>query len=180
MPTLEEMYNSIPIGKRNAVTKERLADMWGYKTERAVRDTIAKLRAIDNGDNYVIVSLSNNKGFYRTDDVKEITAYKRETTNRAKHTFIPLKKVNRVLMDMDSRQLELVPPNRLREAREAAGLKAKEVITIIQEYDSTFNKVTMSMIENNKALPTAAQLAVMSKLYNKSTADLIGMEIMSS
>lgn len=176
MPTLEEMYYSIPIGKENAVSKERLAEMWGYKTERAVREKIAEMRAIDNGDNYVIVSLSNNKGYYRTDDANEIMAFKNEVTSRAKHTFIPLKKVNRVLLDLDSKQLEMVPPNRLKEAREAAGLQAKEVIPIIQQYDASFNKVTMSLIENDKALPTARQLAIMSKLYKQSPAELIGME----
>lgn len=177
MPTLEEMYNSIPIGKQNAATKEELAELWGYSTERSVREIIAKLRAVDNGDNYIIVSVSQNKGYYRTDDIKEIAAYKQETANRARNTFVPLKKVNRVLMDMDSKQLELVPPNKLREAREAAGLLAREVIPIIQKYDPNFNKVTMSLIENNKALPTARQLAVMSRLYKRSTADLVGMEI---
>lgn len=180
MPTLEEMYESIPIGKRNAVTKERLAEMWGYKTERHVREVIAKLRAMDNGDNYVILSSSHNKGFYRTDNVDEILAFKKETTNRARHTFRPLRKANRILKDMDSMQLEIVPPNRLREAREATGLLQKDVIPIIKQHDPSFNKVIMSMIENNKALPTAQQLAVMSRLYNQSTADLIGMEIMSS
>ena len=176
MPTLEEMYYSIPIGKRNAVTKERLAEMWGYRAERNVREKIAEMRAIDNGDNYVIVSLSNNKGYYRTDDVDEIAAYKRETIHRAQSIFIPLKKANRVLLEMDNRQLENVPPNRLKEAREAAGLQAKEVVPIIQQYDPSFNKVTMSLIENDKALPTARQLAVMSRLYKCAPAELIGME----
>lgn len=180
MPTLEEMYESIPIGKRNAVTKERLAEMWGCSSERAARRIIANLRALDNGDNYVILSSSHNKGFYRTDNVDEILAFKKETTNRARHTFRPLRKANRILKDMDSMQLEIVPPNRLREAREATGLLQKDVIPIIQQHDPSFNKVIMSMIENNKALPTAQQLAVMSRLYNKSTANLIGMEIMSS
>lgn len=180
MPTLEEMYESIPIGKRNAVTKEQLVEMWGYSSERGVRKTIERLRAMDNGDNYVILSSSHNKGFYRTDNVDEILAFKKETTNRARHTFRPLRKANRILKDMDSMQLEIVPPNRLKEAREAAGLKAKDVISTIQQYDPNFNKVIMSMIENNKAYPTATQLAVMSRLYNQSTADLIGMEIMSS
>lgn len=176
MLTLEEMYNSIPIGKANAVTKEQLAEMWGYKTERAVREKIAEMRAIDNGDNYVVVSLSHNKGYYRSDDASEIMAFKQEVTSRARHTFIPLKKVNRVLLDLDSKQLEMVPPNRLREAREAAGLQAKEVIPIIRQHDPAFNKVAMSLIENDKALPTARQLAVMSKLYKRSQAELIGME----
>lgn len=179
MPTLKEMYESIPVGKENAVSKEQLAIMWGYKTERWVRKAIENMRAEDNGDEYIIVSSSHNKGFYRTNNIDEILEYKRETTNRACNTFLPLKKVNRILAEMDDIQLELVPPNRLREAREAAGLKAKDVIPIIQQYDPSFNKVTMSLIENNKALPTARQLAVMSRLYKKSTADLIGMEIMS-
>lgn len=177
MPTLNEMYESIPIGRDNAITKDELREMWGYKTTRHVREIIAELRAIDNGDNYVIVSLSHNKGYYRTDDIDEIIAYKQETTSRAKSTFIPLKKVNRVLMDMDSGQLEIVPPNRLKEAREAAGLQAKEVVLIIRKYDPSFDKVAMSLIENNKALPTARQLAVMSRLYKCSPADLIGAEI---
>lgn len=115
MPTLEEMYNSIPIGRENAISKEALAELWGYKTERAVREKIAEMRAVDNGDNYVIVSLSNNKGYYRTDDTEEIMAFKHEVTSRARHTFIPLKKVNRVLMDINNEQLELLPLNNLKE-----------------------------------------------------------------
>lgn len=176
---LEKMYESIPIGKENAISKERLQTLWGFTNERAVRKTIAELRKLDNGDNFIIVSTSGCKGFYRTDDPEDILRYKKETLNRAKHTFAPLGKVNRILMESDT-QLEFAAPNKLREAREAAGLKAKDVIPIIQKYDPNFNKVTMSMIENDKAYPTALQLKLMSKLYKQSTTELVGMEIVSS
>lgn len=176
MSTLEKMYDSIPIGKENAISKEELQKKWGLTSERAVRQTIAELRKIDNGDNFVIVSLSTSKGFYRTDDPEEILKYKKETLNRAKHTFAPLGKVNRILMENDT-QLELAAPNRLKEAREAAGYKANEVIPIIRKYDPTFNKVVMSQIENNKCLPTRLQLSIMANLYKKPVAELTGMEI---
>ena len=176
---LEKMYDSIPVGKENAISKERLQELWGFTNERAVRKTIAELRKLDNGDNFIIVSTSGCKGFYRTDDPEDILRYKKETLNRAKHTFAPLGKVNRILMESDT-QLEFAAPNKLREAREAAGLKAKDVIPIIQKYDPNFNKVTMSMIENDKAYPTALQLKLMSKLYKQSTTELVGMEIVSS
>ena len=151
----------------------------GFTNERAVRKTIAELRKLDNGDNFIIVSTSGCKGFYKTDDPEDILRYKKETLNRAKHTFAPLGKVNRILMESDT-QLEFAAPNKLREAREAAGLKAKDVIPIIQQYDPNFNKVTMSMIENDKAYPTALQLKLMSRLYKQSTTELVGMEIVSS
>lgn len=179
MLTAEEMYNSIPVGRENAISKEALQKMWGLQNERAVRREILELRKIDNGDDFVIVSTSSCRGFYKTNNKNEILKYKNETMSRAKHTFAPLKKVNRILSEVDT-QLELIPPNRLKEAREAAGLQAKEVIPIIQEQDPSFNKVTMSLIENNKALPTALQLSVMSRLYKKTPAELIGMDIVTN
>ena len=176
MLALEKMYDSIPIGKENAITKEELQKLWSLSSERVVRRTVAELRKIDNGDNFVIVSLSNSKGFYRTDDPEEILKYKKETLNRAKHTFAPLGKVNRILMENDT-QLELAAPNKLKEAREAAGYKANEVVPIIRKYDPSFDKSMMSKIENNKCLPTRLQLSVMANLYKKPVAELTGVEI---
>lgn len=176
MLTLEKMYNSIPIGKENAISKERLQKMWGLTNERSVRHAIAELRKMDNGDNFVIVSLSSCKGFYRTDDPEEILKYKKETLNRAKHTFAPLGKVNRILREDDT-QLKITMLNRLKEAREEAGYKANEVIPIIKKYDPSFDKSMMSKIENNKCNPTNLQLSVMASLYKKTTAELTGTEI---
>lgn len=176
MLALEQMYNNIPIGKENAISKERLQELWGLGSERAVRQTIAELRKIDNGDNFIIVSLSSCKGFYRTDDPEDILRYKKETLNRAKHTFAPLGKVNRILMENDA-QLEFAAPNKLKEAREAAGYKANEVVPLIRKYDPSFDKSMMSKIENDKCLPTALQLSVMANLYKKPIAELTGVEI---
>ncbi len=90
------LYNDIPIGRENAVTKFELMRKWN-RSERAVRFIIQELRQVDNGDEYVIVSFSGGKGYYRTDNREEIEAYKRETIRRARHTFAPLRKVNRIL-----------------------------------------------------------------------------------
>ena len=93
---LIDYYSEIPIGKENAVSRYRLAANW-HVSERRVRKIIQELRAADFGDEYVIVSSSHGRGYYRTDNLEEIEKFKREVVNRAKHTFLPLKKVNRIL-----------------------------------------------------------------------------------
>ncbi len=89
-------YESIPIGRENAITRKELAKKWGV-SDRLARATIAKLRAEDNGDDFVIVAYSSQKGYFRTDDVKEIRRFEREMCNRARNTFAPLRKARRVL-----------------------------------------------------------------------------------
>ena len=88
----------IPIGAENAITREALARKWNTN-DRTARDIIAKLRAEDNGDGYVIVSHSNGRGYYRTDNIDQIRHYLNETMNRARHTFKPLGKVRRILKE---------------------------------------------------------------------------------
>lgn len=171
-----DYYNDIPIGKDNAVTRGELARKWNM-SERYVRRTIAELRAQDNGDNYIIVSYSSGNGFYRTDDLEEIAAYKAETMNRARHTFIPLKKINRVLADYEADDQCVIGFNNIKAARIAAGFQAKDIIAEINKVDPTFNKVLMSNIENNKCLPTAQQLKIIADLLNTSPAELAGLEI---
>lgn len=103
---LLDYYNDIPIGKGNAVTKYRLAATW-HVTERRARRIIQELRAADFGDEYVIVSSSHGRGYYRTDNLEEIEQFKREITNRARNTFLPLKKVNRILGNSGQMELDL-------------------------------------------------------------------------
>lgn len=88
--------DDIPIGAENAITREALARKWNTN-DRTAREIIAKLRADDNGDGYVIVSHSNGRGYYRTDNIDQIRHFFNETMNRARHTFLPLKKVRRIL-----------------------------------------------------------------------------------
>lgn len=96
---LEKLWQQIPIGKENAVTYTQLCAMWEL-SERAVRQRLHELSYFDNGDKYILIRSSHGKGFYRTDNAAEIERYKRECTNRARHTFAPLRKIRRVLKDM--------------------------------------------------------------------------------
>ena len=93
---LIDYYGDIPVGKENAVSKYKLAADW-HVSERQARRIIQELRAADFGDEYVIVSSSHGRGYYKTDSLEEIEQFKREVTNRARNTFLPLKKVNRIL-----------------------------------------------------------------------------------
>lgn len=95
---MDRYYNSIPIGKENAISRAELAAQWGV-SDRLARRIVAQLRAEDNGDGYIIVAYSSRKGYYRTDDVKEIRRFEREMHKRARNTFAPLKKARRVLRD---------------------------------------------------------------------------------
>ena len=98
--------NDIPIGAENAITRTELAAIWGV-SDREARRRIAALRADDNGDGYVIVSHSRGgvHGYYRTNDTETIRRYANEVNRRAVNTFLPLRKVRRVLTQNKNREL---------------------------------------------------------------------------
>ncbi len=89
-------YHDIPLSKEKARSRKILSAIWGV-SDRTVRNIIQKLRMMDNGDDMVIISSSNGKGYYRTSDRDAIRAFHKETNSRALSTFGPLKKVNRIL-----------------------------------------------------------------------------------
>lgn len=116
----------IPIGAENAISRAALARKWNTD-DRTAREIIARLRAEDNGDGYVIVSHSAGKGwkpqgvpsrfatadgqienlsaapvggYYRTDNPAQIRRFYNETMNRARSTFKPLKKARRILKEI--------------------------------------------------------------------------------
>lgn len=163
-------YNDIPVGKRNAITKEALMVKWGM-TERAVRNIIRELRLQDFGDDYVVISLSSGKGYYKSDDTEDLIAFKKEVTNRGRHTFAPLRKVNRIL----SGQVTLV--NNLQEIRKAKGITGKQAVDYVRRVDKNFNKVILSQIENGKCGPTNQQLALLAELYESTPEELAGLII---
>ena len=175
---MSKFYDDIPIGKQHAISREELQKLWGL-SERGVRAVIAELRQEDNGDEYVVVSSSGGKGYYRTKNINEIAEFKKETMNRARHTFAPLKKVNRILSEHEAdNQMNFTPVNNLKAARKEAGLTARTVVEIIQrDADPKFNAYDMSRIENNRCYPTSKQLLIMSRLYRKSPSELTGMEL---
>lgn len=89
-------YRYLPTTKESAISREDLCKIWRL-SDRAVRAIIQTLRNMDNGDDMVIISSSNGKGYYRTSDRDAIRAFHKETNSRALSTFGPLKKVNRIL-----------------------------------------------------------------------------------
>lgn len=98
MDKLIAYWESIPIGKDNAITYPQLCRRWNCN-ERKVRYILNDLSRFDNGDNYILIRSSHGKGFYKTDNIEEIERYKRECTNRAKSLFSTLKKARRVLKE---------------------------------------------------------------------------------
>lgn len=166
-------YESIPIGKENAILRETLCQLWG-KEPRSVRRIIEDLRNTDNGDDYVIVSTANKAGYFRSKDRSDIASFKAEVTRRGKHTFKPLRKVNRILGIHDS-QSSLT--NQLKMARHEAKISADEVVAELKKLDQRFDGSLLSKIENGLCLPTVEQLESISKLYNKPMDQLIGIYI---
>lgn len=87
----------IPVGKENAITRAELAKLWGMD-DRAVRETIATMRARPSDDPYAIISSSHNPpGYWRSDAFHELERYIRETNARAKNTMRAAADAKRVL-----------------------------------------------------------------------------------
>lgn len=165
---MEKYYNDIPVGKQNAVTKEVLTVKWGM-TERGVRHKIQELRLADFGDDYIIISLSSGKGYYKSNDLEEIRAFKKEVTNRGRHTFLPLMKVNRILA------AEVTPVNRFQELRKAKGISNMQAVNYVRKHDPNFDKSTLSKIENGRCGATNLQLALLAELYDTTPENLTGL-----
>lgn len=97
---LEAYWESIPIGRENAISYPALCAKWGMN-ERKVRQVLHDLSRWDNEDNYILIRSSSCKGFYRTDNMQEIARYRKECTSRAKRTFAPLGKIRRVMKESE-------------------------------------------------------------------------------
>lgn len=164
-------YESIPIGKEKAISRYQLCKMW-QSNERQVRRIIEQMRKQDNGDDYVIVSTAQSAGYFRTNDRDEIRSFKEEVTRRGKHTFRPLRKVNRIL-GIHEHQVSSV--NQLKMVRLEAKIKAEEVTLELKKIDPRFDGSLLSKIENGLCMPTPQQLQAMSRLYDRPFDDLIGV-----
>lgn len=165
----ELFWSDIPTEKSSAVTYPELCMWWGLN-EREVRRALHELGGFDNGDNYVLIRSGKNKGFYKTDDKEEISAYKREMLNKGKSMFAPIRKINRVLSGCDG-QFSVI--NNLRVFREARELKQAEVCEKMQEIDGSFDVPMLSKMENGVCLPTPRQLAKLANIYGCTPAELI-------
>jgi hypothetical protein len=170
---LENFWNDIPIGKNNAVTYPILR-MWWNLNEREVRRVLHELSSFDNGDNYILIRSGKSKGFYKTDDQKEIEAYKRECLNKGRSVFAPVRKINRVL-SADKRQFTMT--NNLRVIREDRQMKQSTVCAFMQAFDDAFDSPMLSKMENGVCLPTPYQLSKLSEIYGCDPADLVNIDL---
>ena len=168
----EFYWAQIPTEKEKAITYDELKALWNT-SERGVRRILSDLSVYDNGDNYVIIRSAKNKGFYKTDNLSEISEYKGECLKRGKSMFALVKKINRVLKT-DNTQYSVM--NNLRVIRESKDLKQSDVVKSIQVYDAAFDVPMLSKMENGLCLPTPYQLNVLSSIYNVEPAELVNCE----
>ena len=175
MSELLGYWQSIPVGKENAITYPQLEARWGMSA-RMVRKTLADLSRLDNGDNYILIRSSSGRGFYLSDDPDEIEAYKRECSSRAVKTFAPLKKVNRVLADTRPADINYGFINNLKLMRKDRQMTQDAVCEIMRAVDPSFDKSKLSRLENGYALPTPAQLLAMAHIYGCEPSELVEVE----
>ena len=169
---LELYWHEIPIGRENALSYADLCDMWS-KDKRAVRDILHQLSGLDNGDNYILIRSSNGTGFYKTDNAREIAAYRAECLNRGKRTFAPLRKIDRVLAP-ESGQLSVA--NNLKATRIACGMMQSEVCRQMKLIDPSFDAAMLSKMECDRCLPTPLQLAHLASIYGCTPRELVDCE----
>ena len=173
MDNVHLYWDDIPVGKENAADYEWLCAIWECDKRKA-RAILHELSLYDNGDNYILIRSGGCKGFYKTDDESEITAYKRECLNKGRSVFAPVKKINRVL-SADAEQLSLT--NNLRVIRESKGLKQSQVCAVMKRYDRTFDKSLLSKMENGVCLPTYYQLSKLAEIYAVKPFELIQADL---
>ena len=175
MKGLETYWASLPVGKENAISYAQLERRWGM-SERRVRAMLADLSRFDNGDNYILIRSSAGRGFYLTDDPATIAAYKRECRSRAVKTFAPLKKINRVLSDVQPDAINYSFTNNLKLIRKDRGMRQEDVCDLMRVVDPSFDKIKLSRLENGYAMPTPAQLHALARIYGCEPSELVEVE----
>ena len=165
-------WEDIPVGKKNAVTYPVLCELWQCD-ERTARARLHDLSTEDNGDNYILIRSGGCKGFYRTDDEREIEAYKRECLTKGRSVFAPIKKINRVL---NANVEQLGYANNLRVVRESKGMTQAQVCAEMKKHNKAFDKSILSKVENGVILPTPYQLILLSKIYGVEPLELLDLE----
>ena len=170
---LNEYWEALPIGKENAATYPKLCKKWNM-SERKARSILHALSLYDSGDNYILIRSSSGKGFFRTDDIETIKAYKKECTKKAKSNFAPLKKINRVLAGAEDVQINFF--NNMKNTRELKGMTQQDVVELIQKYDKTVNAALLSKFENSVCMPTPYQLLLFARIYDCKPSELLSYE----
>lgn len=93
---LAYFWDTLPIGKENAVSYDDLRIMWNT-SKRGARAILHDLSVQDNGDNFVLIRSSKGRGFYKTDDALEIKSYRKECMSRGAQILLATLKCDRIL-----------------------------------------------------------------------------------
>lgn len=171
---LAQYWAQIPVGKANALDYAALCMMWGV-SERRVRRVLHSLSLYDNGDNYILIRSSKNRGFYRTDDAEEIAAYKSEMLRRGRNVFATVKKCNRVLK-ADTTQYSIT--NNMLVIRNGCGMLQTDVCKRLAEKGVSLDVGMLSRFENNRAVPLPEVVTALAEVYDCRPSDLIHYEFL--
>jgi hypothetical protein len=166
-------WEELPTGKENAITYPELCTAWNM-TERKARTILHALSLYDNGDDYILIRSSSGKGFYKTDNETDITAYRRECLNKGRSVFAPVKKINRVL---NANREQYTLSNNLRVIRESKGLTQAAVCAELKKFDAAFDNSLLSKMENGVCLPTYMQLSKLAEIYGVEARELLDAEL---
>jgi hypothetical protein len=85
----------IPIGRKNAISREALAAKWGV-SDRTARRIVGRMRDEKPTEPYIIVSTSHQTGYWRSNAAADLDHFEREWISRATKQFKPLIEVNTV------------------------------------------------------------------------------------
>lgn len=172
---MAELYDMIPVGRENAITREALCALTGL-SDRAARMALAEARNEDNGDGFVIVSSSTGAGYYRTDDPVEIRRYVDEIEAKAEALRAPAKKARRILGedsptpadDGDDAPFEC----HLGGFRRSRGLKQDALLDMIRHTTPGLDHVAISKAENGAVILTPDALAAAAEALGIHPADI--------
>lgn len=99
------LWETLPIGRENAISYGELCAMWNVG-RRTARRYMQLLSEMDNGDEFVLIRSGNARGFYRSNDAEEIKAYKFEMLHKGRSIIAAVRKCERVLNEYDIAQLQ--------------------------------------------------------------------------
>lgn len=154
-PNFDKALNtSIPKGRENAITLGALSARFKV-SPASIKRGVSRLRNTDNGDDFIIISARD--GYFRSDDPREIEAYVKDTRAQILNLFAMMRKARRVLRKLSPKRFSPVMeyPCNVQNMRLARGLTQGEFVTAINNElpdGYTFDKVTLSFIENGRAI----------------------------
>ena len=91
-PNIRLVVDMIPVGKKNAITREKLARLLGTN-DRTARELVRKAREYG----YIIINEQDGRGYYRTDDLDMMERQYKQDTRRALSVLSRRKTLRQIL-----------------------------------------------------------------------------------